>query len=246
MTSRWMLCAATPSDAAAVARLVNEHWRQLTGEDQTTEERVRTWMTKPETDLGRDGPRSRRFGRLRGGRSRGLGAALLAHALHEFYERGCASVEVLVDSENLTGAVRLYEHAGMRTIRTQMVYEGAAPGHGPLRALAGTTRGSSVPTGEKPSDDTKLSGLVPRASTGRPNGTDRTVCRSLRTRGSASGSHGRSRRRLPAGGRFHVSVFPSTLLGCAHPPSDTVAEGRLASVAHRQIRIRSRDPGSPH
>lgn len=55
MTSRWMTRPAVLSDAAAIARLVNERWRQIVGEDQTTEERVRTWMTKPETDLGRDG-----------------------------------------------------------------------------------------------------------------------------------------------------------------------------------------------
>ncbi|MEN6368969.1 MAG: GNAT family N-acetyltransferase [Thermotogota bacterium] len=319
MASRWITRPAELSDAAAIARLVNERWRQIVGEDQTTEERVRTWMTKPETDLGRDGraladstgrvvgwadvedpgepyvnvmgsldvaPSASRdpqawdllfawivaraaafvdkapaearvvlavyafendeakrcalerhgakpartmrrlridfpppppplrwpngvdrrtfdpredlpalaeaslevfrdhwgfvarpleeeireqrewiewqgdafdaslchlavaegsiagfalcrphipLDRTRGvvgslgvrpaWRGRGLGSALLARALHEFYERGCASAEVLVDSENLTGAVRLYERAGMRTIRTQLVYE---------------------------------------------------------------------------------------------------------------------------
>jgi len=55
MASRWITRPAELSDAAAIARLVNERWRQVVGEDQTTEERVQTWMTKPETDLGRDG-----------------------------------------------------------------------------------------------------------------------------------------------------------------------------------------------
>ena len=319
MTSRWITRPAELSDAAAIARLVNERWRRIVGEDQTTEERVRTWMTKPETDLSRDdraladsagcvmgwadvgdpgepyvnimgsldvapsasgdpqawdrlfawvvaraaafvdrapaearvvltvyafendeakrctlerhgakpartmrrlridfppppptlpwpGPFECRsldperdlpalaaasrevfrdhwgyverpldeevrdwrewiewqadafdaslchlavmegtiagfalcrphipVDRTRGvvgslgvssaWRGRGLGSALLSHALVEFHQRGYASAEVLVDSENLTGAVRLYERAGMHTIRTQIVYE---------------------------------------------------------------------------------------------------------------------------
>ena len=56
-------------------------------------------------------------------RRQGLGSALLAHALHEFEGRGYGSAEVLVDSDNLTGAVRLYERAGLRVIRSQLVYE---------------------------------------------------------------------------------------------------------------------------
>ncbi len=56
-------------------------------------------------------------------RRRGLGFALLQNALGEFHCRGCASVELLVDSDSLTGALRLYERAGMRPFRTQIVYE---------------------------------------------------------------------------------------------------------------------------
>ena len=56
-------------------------------------------------------------------RHRGLGLALLRNALGEFRRRGCASVELLVDSESLTGALRLYERAGMRVFRTQIAYE---------------------------------------------------------------------------------------------------------------------------
>ena len=56
-------------------------------------------------------------------RRRGLGLALLRNALGEFYRRGCGSVELLVDSDSLTGALRLYERAGMHTFRTQGVYE---------------------------------------------------------------------------------------------------------------------------
>ncbi|MCX6101215.1 MAG: GNAT family N-acetyltransferase, partial [Candidatus Bipolaricaulota bacterium] len=56
-------------------------------------------------------------------RRRGRGLALLRNALGEFHRRGCASVELLVDSNSLTGALRLYERAGMRAFRTQIVYE---------------------------------------------------------------------------------------------------------------------------
>jgi len=52
-----------------------------------------------------------------------LGLALLRNALGEFYRRGCGSVELLVDSDSLTGALRLYERAGMRAFRTQLIYE---------------------------------------------------------------------------------------------------------------------------
>jgi ribosomal protein S18 acetylase RimI-like enzyme len=54
-------------------------------------------------------------------RRRGL--ALLRNALGEFCRRGCASAELLVDSGNLSGALRLYESAGMRAFRTQIIYE---------------------------------------------------------------------------------------------------------------------------
>jgi ribosomal protein S18 acetylase RimI-like enzyme len=56
-------------------------------------------------------------------RRKGLGFALLVSALGEFHRRGCASVELLVDSGGLTGAMRLYERAGMRAFRIQIVYE---------------------------------------------------------------------------------------------------------------------------
>ncbi len=56
-------------------------------------------------------------------RRKGLGFALLVNALRTFHGRGCASVELLVDSGSLTGALRLYERAGMRAFRTQIVYE---------------------------------------------------------------------------------------------------------------------------
>jgi mycothiol synthase len=49
-------------------------------------------------------------------RGRGLGSALLRHAFGAFWQRGITSVGLGVDSASLTGAQRLYEHAGMRVV----------------------------------------------------------------------------------------------------------------------------------
>jgi mycothiol synthase len=47
-------------------------------------------------------------------RKQGLGRALLLTAFREFQQRGKRSVGLGVDASSLTGAVRLYENAGMR------------------------------------------------------------------------------------------------------------------------------------
>lgn len=47
-------------------------------------------------------------------RGRGLGLALLRHGFVELYRRGERQVWLYVDTENRTGATRLYERAGMR------------------------------------------------------------------------------------------------------------------------------------
>lgn len=47
-------------------------------------------------------------------RGRGLGMALLRHGFGELYRRGVREVYLHVDSQNRTGATRLYERAGMR------------------------------------------------------------------------------------------------------------------------------------
>lgn len=47
-------------------------------------------------------------------RGRGLGDALLRHGFAELWRRGRRQVWLHVDSENRTGATRLYERAGMR------------------------------------------------------------------------------------------------------------------------------------
>jgi mycothiol synthase len=49
-------------------------------------------------------------------RRRGLGGALLQHAFRALYERGQRRVGLGVDAENPTGALGLYERAGMRRV----------------------------------------------------------------------------------------------------------------------------------
>jgi mycothiol synthase len=56
-------------------------------------------------------------------RRRGLGRALLLHSFQEFRRRGISAVGLGVDAESLTGAVRLYENAGMRVFRRSDIYE---------------------------------------------------------------------------------------------------------------------------
>jgi ribosomal protein S18 acetylase RimI-like enzyme len=50
-------------------------------------------------------------------RGRGLALALLLEEFARFHARGCDDVYLFVDAENPTGAVRLYEKAGMKVWR---------------------------------------------------------------------------------------------------------------------------------
>jgi mycothiol synthase len=50
-------------------------------------------------------------------RRRGIGLALLRQSFREFQSRGYARAALGVDSENPTGATRLYERAGMHVVR---------------------------------------------------------------------------------------------------------------------------------
>lgn len=56
-------------------------------------------------------------------RKHGLGLALLLYSFQEFYRRGIPRAGLGVDSENLTGALRLYEKAGMHVRRKNNTYE---------------------------------------------------------------------------------------------------------------------------
>jgi mycothiol synthase len=64
-------------------------------------------------------------------RGRGLGEALLRHSFAEFYQRGQRTVALGVDSQNLTGATRLYERVGMHVERQYDICEKVLrSGHG--------------------------------------------------------------------------------------------------------------------
>ena len=55
-------------------------------------------------------------------RNRGLGLALLRHALAEYHRRGVHKVALSVDAESITGAPRLYGRAGMRVRESYVIY----------------------------------------------------------------------------------------------------------------------------
>lgn len=56
-------------------------------------------------------------------RKRGIGLALLQHSFREFQKRGKRRVGLGVDAQSLTGALRLYENAGMHVHRAFHFYE---------------------------------------------------------------------------------------------------------------------------
>lgn len=63
------------------------------------------------------------LGVLRSWRGKGLGMALLLHAFGAFYRLGKHKVGLGVDSQNLTGALRVYQRAGMYKVRESVSYE---------------------------------------------------------------------------------------------------------------------------
>lgn len=63
------------------------------------------------------------LGVVRAHRRAGLGTALLTHALQELQRRGRVRAELGVDAESTTGAVGLYERAGMRVLRRWDIWE---------------------------------------------------------------------------------------------------------------------------
>ena len=56
-------------------------------------------------------------------RKKGLGLALLHHSFGEFYRRGMKTIGLGVDASNATGATRLYQKAGMRTVSQFVTFE---------------------------------------------------------------------------------------------------------------------------
>jgi mycothiol synthase len=63
------------------------------------------------------------LGVRRNWRKRGIGLALLRQSFNELYRRGKRKVGLGVDAENLTGALRLYENAGMHVHNAFDLYE---------------------------------------------------------------------------------------------------------------------------
>jgi len=63
------------------------------------------------------------LGTMRDFRKRGLAMALLHHAFNVFYDLGKSGVNLGVDGSSLTGAVRLYENAGMHIHKRYDHYE---------------------------------------------------------------------------------------------------------------------------
>jgi len=59
---------------------------------------------------------------LREHRKRGLGTALLVRSLHALRQAGMDSAHMHADSENPTGAMRLYERVGFRVRQTHIAY----------------------------------------------------------------------------------------------------------------------------
>ena len=64
----------------------------------------------------------RTLGVLRSCRRRGLGRALLVRSMHALRECGMTEVVLEVDTDNLTGALRLYEGVGFRTLSRDAIY----------------------------------------------------------------------------------------------------------------------------
>ncbi len=144
--------AMEPGEEAMVVQAVREAFRDHWGYVEIPfAEEYRQWMHRIENDesfdrtlwfLGMDGDeiagmslcRPKRKGYPKAGwvgtlgvrrpwRRRGLALALLQHSFGEFYARGKQRVGLGVDSQNLTGATRLYEKAGMHVIRQYDSYE---------------------------------------------------------------------------------------------------------------------------
>jgi mycothiol synthase len=78
-----------------------------------------------EADTLATGERRADFGQigvLPHARGRGLASAVIAAALHAAAEHDCQGASLQVDSDNVTGALRLYEKLGFRTSRTRVTW----------------------------------------------------------------------------------------------------------------------------
>ena len=130
-------------DACAVFEMMEtafqDHWGHLPGDFESWRKRkierpdfdASLWFIAYEGEqvtggaLCSDGAQGlvNTLGILRNQRCKGLGLALLQQAFGEFYRRGRQRVALGVDSQNLTGATRLYQRAGMHIKRENLNFE---------------------------------------------------------------------------------------------------------------------------
>jgi mycothiol synthase len=82
---------------------------------------------RPEIDLGQ-------IGVLPHARGRGLATAVIVAAMRAAAGEGCLSAGLGVDSENITGAMRLYEKLGFSTVRSQVAWSRPLPPLGERQA----------------------------------------------------------------------------------------------------------------
>jgi mycothiol synthase len=134
-----------PEDARDFHRALNEAFADEWGFHRLSFEEWREHRLKgPDTDtslwfIARAGDEIAGVARCEGGRDgggwigaigvvkrwrrQGVGLALLRHAFTELHRRGEPHVGLGVDAQNPTGATRLYERAGMRVLKEDVIYE---------------------------------------------------------------------------------------------------------------------------
>ncbi|NKQ35221.1 MAG: GNAT family N-acetyltransferase [Chloroflexi bacterium] len=65
------------------------------------------------------------IGVIRGWRQRGIASALIAAAMRAFRDEGLEYAKLGVDTENPTGALRLYENLGFYSVRRSTAFHKA-------------------------------------------------------------------------------------------------------------------------
>jgi ribosomal protein S18 acetylase RimI-like enzyme len=139
------LVGLEPGDVPAAAEVLSSAFRDHHGDMAASPETIEHWMRGPSVrhdasflahdeqglvgvllaEDGVDGGYVAALGVERRGRGRGVGRALLAASFDRFALTGAPRVVLDVDADNVTGATRLYESAGMRRRLTQELW--AAP-----------------------------------------------------------------------------------------------------------------------
>jgi len=140
-----------PHDPEAWVQLFNESFIDHWNHTPRTAEEARHWQSdaryQPELNLvalapdgtpaafcwcqidpeqnaisGRNDGQIGLLGTRRGFRSIGLGRAMLLSAMHALRAAGASEARLGVDADSPTGATRLYESAGFRTVLTRLLY----------------------------------------------------------------------------------------------------------------------------